>query len=142
MSQNFNIDRIIQECEPYSPYIGFVITMVISWLFLSIFPIWQFYFLPGIFGGFITGKRYIKGFFVGFLGMLVSITIFLNVTLFIAVEAVELILQSAFGISGMGLIGHIVIIVIWCLYSACGGLIGISIYHYIPFYQLKSLSSH
>lgn len=124
--------------EPFSFHLGVLTTIISSWMLFVFLPIWQIYFIPGVIGGFFAGKRLYRGFLAGFLGTLIGEIIFLNFALFTVVESVELLMNAASGNSGLGLIMHLAILVIWSLFSGFGGLIGASLYSFFPIYKLNS----
>ncbi|MFX0085720.1 MAG: hypothetical protein ACFFAU_08600 [Candidatus Hodarchaeota archaeon] len=130
-----NFKKFIINIEQFALYIGIASTLIISWFLFIFFPIWQFYFIPGTIGGIITAKNYYRGFFAGFLGTLFAQIVFLNFAFFSVVESVELVMGIVLDISGMGIIIHVLIILIWSSFSGIGGLIGVSIYFLFPFYE-------
>jgi hypothetical protein len=138
MSFEKNLKDFIFFLEPFSFHLGVLTTIISSWIMFAFLPIWQIYFIPGVIGGFLAGKRFYRGFFAGFLGTLIGEIIFLNFALFIAVESVELLMSAALETSDLGLIMHLIILVIWSLFSGFGGLIGVSLYSFFPIYELIS----
>lgn len=120
---------------PYRYHIGIGITAVGLWLELMFFPYWELYFVPAIFGGLIVSERAIRGFLAGFVGMLVALLVYSNFALFTSIEAVEALMGAAIGYSGLGFLVHIVILLILASFSGLGGIIGVYIYPFVPFYE-------
>ena len=123
------------ELIPYRFYIAIGITAFGLWLQFMFLPFWQFYFLPAVIGGFIAGDKPIKSFWIGFIGMWIALILYMNVVLFTAIEAIDALLQASAGISGLGLLIHILVLLIWTSFSGMGGMVGAYIYPFIPFYE-------
>jgi hypothetical protein len=123
------------ELSPYRLYIGIGITAIGLWLELMFLPLWQFYFVPAIFGGLIVSEKASRGFLTGFFGMLCALLVYMNIILFSGIEAVEALMGAAIGYSGLGIIAHILFLLILASFSGLGGIIGVYIYPFVPFYE-------
>ena len=120
---------------PYRDYIGVGITALGLWIELMFLPFWQLYFLPAVIGGLIVSERASRGFVVGFLGMVGALFVYMNVVLVTGIEAVELLMGAALGLSGLGFIAHILFLLILACFSGFGGIIGVYVYPFVPFYE-------
>ena len=136
MSKNIEIikEKII-DLVPYRYPVAISLTALLLWIHLLLFPIWQLYFLPAVFGGLIVSDKAFRGFLVGFFGMGIALLLYMNFTLFTSIEAVETLMGAAIGIQGLGPIVHIVILLILASFSGLGGMIGVYLYPFIPFYE-------
>jgi hypothetical protein len=135
MSYQKNFKDFIIHLEPFSIHIGVSTTAFLGWAMFVFLPLWPFYFIPGMIGGFLAGIKYYRGFIAGFLGMIIAQVIFLNFALFSAAESVELVIEAALNVSGLGIIIHLIILLMWSFFSGFGGFIGTSLYSFIPFYE-------
>jgi hypothetical protein len=136
MSNNREIikEKLI-ELIPYRYPIAICLTALLLWLSLLLFPVWELYFLPAVFGGLIIRDKAKQGFMVGFLGMCLALLIYMNVALLTAIEAVETLVGAAIGIRGLGTFVHLIILLILATFSGLGGIIGVYIYPFVPFYE-------
>ncbi len=130
-----SFNKSIIYIEQFAFYIGIASTLIISWLLFIFFPIWQLFFIPGVIGGIIAAKKFSRGFIAGFLGTLFAQIVFLNFAFFSVIESVELVIGVVLDISGIGIFINVLIILIWSCFSGFGGLIGVSIYFLVPFYE-------
>ncbi|MHA1977451.1 MAG: hypothetical protein ACW98F_10990 [Candidatus Hodarchaeales archaeon] len=126
--------KIIQ-VTPYRDYIAIGITAFGLWFELMFFPYWQLYFIPAIFGGLVVSERASRGFLVGFLGMMGALLVYMNITLLTGIEAVEALMGAALGYAGLGFIAHVVFLLILATFSGLGGIIGVYLYPFVPFYE-------
>ncbi len=123
------------ELLPYRFHISIGVTAFGLWLQFILLPLWQLYFIPAVIGGLIVGDKALRGFWTGFIGMWVALLVYMNITLFTAIEAVDTLVGAAVGISGLGFFVHILILLIWALFSGIGGTVGVYIYPFVPFYE-------
>ena len=130
-SMRANIIRLL----PYRYYIGIGVTALGLWIELMFFPFWQLYFVPGIFGGLIVSERAGRGFLAGFLGMVGALTVYMNITLISGIEAVEALMGAAIGYAGLGFMAHVLFLLILASFSGLGGIIGVYLYPFVPFYE-------
>ena len=120
---------------PYRYHIAIGLTALLMWLHLLFFPVWELYFLPAVLGGLIVRDKAIRGFWVGFIGMCLALLVYMNFALFTAIEAVETLVGAAIGIQGLGTFVHLIILLILATFSGLGGIIGVFIYPFVPFYE-------
>ncbi len=125
----------IVQLLPYRDYIGVGITALGLWIELMFLPFWQLYFLPAVIGGLIVSEKASRGFVIGFFGMIVALLVYMNIVLFTGIEAVELLMGAALGFSGLGVIAHVLFLLILACFSGFGGIIGVYIYPFVPFYE-------
>ena len=130
-----SIAQNIVKLLPYRYYIGILVTTVGLWIELVFFPYWQIYFVPAVFGGLIVSERAKRGFSAGFFGMLGALLIYMNITLLTGIEAVELLMGAAIGFSGLGVITHVLFLLILASFSGLGGIVGVYLYPFVPFYE-------
>ncbi|MHA1443659.1 MAG: hypothetical protein ACTSR4_02790 [Candidatus Hodarchaeales archaeon] len=136
MSKNREIikEKII-DLIPYRYYIAIGLTALLLWLHLLFFPVWELYFLPAVFGGLLVRGKATHGFLVGFLGMGLALLVYMNFAIFTAIEAVETLVGAAIGFQGLGTLVHLIILLILATFSGLGGIIGVYIYPFVPFYE-------
>jgi hypothetical protein len=127
--------KIVIGLIPYRTYIAIGLTAFGLWLHFMFLPLWQLYFIPAVIGGLIAGEKPIKSFWIGFIGMWIALILYMNVVLFTGIEAIDALLQAAAGISGLGLLVHILVLLIWASFSGMGGMVGAYIYLFFPFYE-------
>ena len=120
------------EWSNYRFYVAIGITTLGLWLQFLLFPYWQYYFVPAIFGGILLGSDVTRGFFAGFFGMIIALLIFMNFTLIFSVEAVDILIEAALGIQGFGFIVQLIILLIWAFFSGLGGMIGVYFRPFVP----------
>ena len=120
---------------PYRYPIAIGLTALLLWLHLLLFPIWELYFLPAVLGGLIIQDKASDGFLVGFFGMILALLVYMNFALLAAIEAVETLVGAAVGIRGLGILVHLIILLILATFSGLGGIIGVYIYPFVPFYE-------
>ena len=136
MSKNKEIIKgKIIDLIPYRYYIAICLTALLLWLHLLFFPVWELYFLPAVLGGLLIRDKAIKGFSVGFFGMLLALLVYMNFGLITAIEAVETLVGAAVGVRGLGTLVHLIILLILAIFSGLGGIIGVYIYPFVPFYE-------
>jgi len=136
MSKNRKIIKgKIIDLIPYRYYIAIGLTALLLWLHLLFFPVWELYFLPAVLGGLLIRDKAIKGFSVGFFGMLLALLVYMNIGLITTIEAVETLVGAAVGVRGLGTLVHIIILLILAAFSGLGGIIGVYIYPFVPFYE-------
>ena len=127
-----NILENLKKLLKYRFYIAIGITAIGLWLQFLIFPYWQYYFVPAIFGGILLGSDVTRGFFAGFFGMIIALVIYMNFTLIFSVEAVDILIEAALGMQGFGFIVQIIILLIWTFFSGLGGMIGVYLHPFLP----------
>ena len=136
MSKNIEIIKTkIIDLIPYRYPIAICLTALLLWIHLLFFPVWELYFLPAVLCGLIVRDKPIRGFLVGFFGLLLALLVYMNFTLFTAIEAVDTLIGAAVGIQGLGTLVHIIILLLLASFSGLGGIIGIYLYPFIPFYE-------
>ncbi|MHA1944491.1 MAG: hypothetical protein ACXAC6_14235 [Candidatus Hodarchaeales archaeon] len=135
---NNNIELMKEKIIDLVPYrfpIAICLTALMLWIHLLVFPIWELYFLPAVLGGLIIRDKPIRGFLVGFFGMGLALLLYMNFALLSGIEAVETLVDSAIGIQGLGFLVHLIILLILASFSGLGGMIGVYLYPFIPFYE-------
>ncbi|MHA1978717.1 MAG: hypothetical protein ACW98I_17585 [Candidatus Hodarchaeales archaeon] len=135
---NKNIELLktkIIDLVPYRFPIAICLTALLLWIHLLFFPIWELYFLPAVLGGLIIRDKPMRGFLVGFFGMGLALLLYMNFTILSGIEAVETLVDSAMDIQGLGFLVHLIILLILASFSGLGGMIGVYLYPFIPFYE-------